>query len=167
MKKLNIWIPISLLFLAVSSACGPKVIEGETMAAEAPAASTGIFDSPDKPATPAPSTASAPSALPSGGDVKDNVHKVVVAEVLPTQRYVYMKVNEGVEEYWIAARKQPVQVGETYYFTNALLKTNFTSKEYNRTFDRIFLVSKLVSQHHGGSDLPSDVVNIPMHGPDK
>lgn len=134
--------------------------------AQTPTTATGIFstttESPATPGTPAPTSA---TVSPGGGDVKADVHKVVVAEVLPTQRYVYMKVNEGVQEYWIAARKQSVKVGETYYFTNALLKTNFTSQEYNRTFAQIYLVSKLVPERHGSAALPSDAIQIPMHGP--
>lgn len=162
-----IWISFLILITLIGCSSGPKVIEGEPLAEAQASPSTGIF-SP----TPAnPGTASQPSpptanGNPGSGDVKAEVHKVVVAEVLPTQRYVYMKVNEGVQEYWIAARKQPVQVGETYYFTNALLKTNFTSQEYDRTFSQIYLVSKLVPEKHGGAGLPSDVVQIPMHGPD-
>ena len=45
--------------------------------------------------------------------------------------------------------KQEVKVGETYYYKRSLLKTNFESKEYNRTFDKIYLVTSLVGANHG------------------
>ncbi len=78
-----------------------------------------------------------------------NVHIVEVLEVLPTKKYVYLKVTENNEEYWIATSKQSVNVGEKYIFRNGILKTNFFSKEYNRVFDKVYLVSKLIPEQHG------------------
>ena len=80
---------------------------------------------------------------------KANVKTVTVKEVLPTEKYVYLLVDEKGTEYWIATRKREVSVGERYFFTNGLLKTNFESKEYNRIFDRIYLVNNIVPIKHG------------------
>ncbi len=74
------------------------------------------------------------------------LHAVVVQEVLPTERYVYLKVKEGQDEFWIAAEKRDVKKGETYFYRGGLLKTDFESKEYNRIFKEIHLVSNLVSE---------------------
>jgi len=87
-----------------------------------------------------------------GTSFTEDLHKVVVKEILPATKYVYLKVTEGGgEEYWIAARKQDIELGGTYFYRNGLLKTNFESKEYNRVFDRIFLVSSLVAEDHGNN----------------
>jgi hypothetical protein len=97
-----------------------------------------------------------------GSGFTDDLHKVTVNEILPATKYVYLKVTEGGEEYWIAARKQDIELGGTYFYRNGLLKTNFESKEYNRMFERIFLVSSLVPEIHGtntgtlSSDFESD-----------
>lgn len=80
-----------------------------------------------------------------------DVHHVKVLEVLPTEKYIYLKVVENEEEYWVAAGKQNVEVGDRYFFRGGLLKTNFESKEYNRVFEKVYLVSKLVSENHGQS----------------
>jgi hypothetical protein len=50
-----------------------------------------------------------------------------------------------------------VKKGETYYYKGGLLKTNFESKEYNRVFDKIYLVSSLVAaKNHGNEASVSD-----------
>lgn len=61
--------------------------------------------------------------------VSNEFHTVVVNEVLPTSKYVYLNVNEGEEKYWIATSSMEVKVGGTYYYKGGLLKTNFESKE--------------------------------------
>lgn len=78
-----------------------------------------------------------PAALEN---VDTNLHRVVVAEVVQSSQYTYLRVGENDREYWVAIAKRPVEVGETYYYDNALEMTNFTSKELNRTFDRIYFV---------------------------
>ena len=103
-------------------------------------------------------------------------HSVVVNEVLPTSKYVYLNVTEGDEKYWIATRSMEVNVGGTYYYKEGLLKTNFESKECNRVFDKMYLIGSLVSADHGNTaksetigDYPSSnqgyqkKEDIPMH----
>jgi len=81
----------------------------------------------------------------------NQVHTVIVDEVLPATKYVYVHVSEGVEKYWVATALKEITVGETYFFRGGLLKTNFESKEYNRMFEKIYLVSQFVPAKHGGS----------------
>ncbi len=82
----------------------------------------------------------------------DDLHSVIVNEVLPTTKYVYLNVTEGNDQYWIATMKQAVIVGGKYYFNGGLLKTNFESAEYNRVFEKVYLVSNLVAENHGSKD---------------
>ncbi len=78
------------------------------------------------------------------------VHKIEVVEILPTEKYLYLKVTELGSEYWIATLKQAgIEKGGTYFFTGGLLKKNFESKEYNRVFDEIYLVDNFVTEAHG------------------
>ncbi len=81
----------------------------------------------------------------------EQIHTVVVKEVLPTTKYVYLLVDEGEEPFWIATISKDVKIGNTYYYKGGLLKTNFESKEHNRMFDKIYLVSKLVELNHGNT----------------
>jgi len=115
---------------------GPKVIQSSTEQNESP--KSGIF-------TPDPSTQVVTSTDQS---FSDDLHTVSVNEVLPATRYVYLNVSEGESKFWIATRKQDVKKGETYFYRGGLLKTNFESKEYNKVFDTIYLISNLVSQDH-------------------
>jgi hypothetical protein len=100
------------------------------------------------------------TTLPKRGEtskstLNKDVHKVVVNEVLPTSKYVYLNVNEGDRVFWIAVVKQDIEVGEHYVFQGGLLKTNFESKEYNRMFEEIYLVTNLIHDH--GDAVPATI----------
>lgn len=141
-------IPVGILTLmclvAMSCSRGPKVIQ---------ATANPVSDN-----QPVETTFEGISAYldmqQQGTSLADGVHRVTVREVLPAARYVYLQVEEGGEEFWIAARKQEVRVGATYFYKNGLLKTRFESKEHKRVFDRIYLVSKLVPEQHGAKEGP-------------
>ncbi len=133
-------ITILMMSFLLITGCnnGPKVIAPTTEAGEAEK-NSGIF-------TPDPSTQVTTNSTSS---FNEDLHKVVVQEVLSTSRYVYLKVKEeGNGQFWIASRKQKAKKGEIYFYRRALLKTNFESKEYNRVFDSIYLVSNLVAEDH-------------------
>ncbi|MDF1550233.1 MAG: hypothetical protein P1P88_20570 [Bacteroidales bacterium] len=94
--------------------------------------------------------------------LNNDLHTVVANEVLQATKYVYINVSEGAEKYWIATQKMEIKIGETYYYNGGLLKTNFESKEFNKVFDRIYLVSNLVGADHashidGNMDIPQNV----------
>ncbi len=78
----------------------------------------------------------------------EGIHTVTVKEVLPTTKYVYLRVTEGEQEFWIATIKTEVKVGGTYFYQGGLLKTNFESKEHKRVFDTMYLVSSIVPSDH-------------------
>jgi len=154
-----------ILLLACITACnnGPKVITPTSNSGNTE--NEGIF-------TPDPATRVIPNPTTKVGN---ELHKVVVEEVLPTARYVYLRVKEGEEEFWIATRKAEIKKGEVYFYRGGLLKTNFESKEYNRIFDEIYLISNLVSEDHSkhitasaksGSNAKKEIVvkeDIPTH----
>ncbi len=117
----------------------PKVIAPSSKASESSEKGSGIF-------TPDPTIQVTTN---SDASFNQDLHKVVVQEVLQANRYVYLNVKEeGNGQFWIATRKQDAKKGEIYFYRRPLLKTNFESKEYNRVFDTIYLVSNLVSQDH-------------------
>ena len=119
---------------------GPKTIPEEA-ADTGQEQSTGIFSSDGERA---PDGAVDPAA-------EKDLHTVVALETLPTTKYVYVRVKEGAEEFWIATLLQEVTIGRSYFYRGGLLKTDFESKEYNRTFDKMYLVSQLVPSDHGNS----------------
>ena len=138
MKTIKIYfIHIFFILTIISCDSGPKKIQAVDLnAASTSKSSTGIFDGS--------------SQEKKNEDVQNNsteesdVKTIEVTEVLPTDKYVYMKSNDGKEEFWVAAIKQEVSVGDKFFFKGGLLKTNFESKEYNRVFDKVYLVSKLI-----------------------
>lgn len=148
--------------MLILSSCnnGPKVITAKSEDNPTEAPSSGIFSEVEN--------ENNSPATENNGSFTDNLHKVVIQEILPAIRYNYLRVTEGGQEHWIAVRKQEVEIGGTYFYRNGLLKTNFESKEYNRVFERIFLVSSLVPEVHGGngtslgSVITSDTENAPI-----
>jgi hypothetical protein len=124
--------------IALSCNNGPKVIEGQTTTTSDNA--SGIFSEN--------SDTQEDKTTKNGGFTED-LHTVVINEVLPASRYVYLKVIEGGEQFWIATSKKEIKVGDTYFYKGGLLKTNFESKEHNRVFDKIYLVTNLVPKDHG------------------
>lgn len=89
-----------------------------------------------------------PSQALSGG-----VHQVLANEILQADRYTYLNVTEGSHKFWIATSKTEAEKGKIYLYKGGLMKTNFESVEFKRTFDTIYLVSNIISasEHPGGN----------------
>lgn len=142
---------VALLMIFFSCNRGPKIISSPVETAPSQS-STGIFSDVGS----VPTTASIETKV-------DDMHSVLVNEVLPTDKYIYLNVTENDETFWIATGKREVNKGETYIYKGGLLKTNFESKEYNRTFDKIFLVSNIVPDTHGHDHNVANPQKIETH----
>ncbi|MEH6537248.1 MAG: hypothetical protein V7719_12695 [Psychroserpens sp.] len=148
-SKMNTSILIMTALMCISCNKNPKVIT-ETSEDNDSVKSSGIFSESE---TPQSDLNVDYNATP----FSEGLHKVVVNEVLPTTKYVYLNVNEGDKQFWIATGKMEAKVGDTYFYKGGLLKTNFESKEYNRVFETVYLVTNLVAEQHGNT---TDKVNI-------
>ncbi len=131
---------VLFLFALALSACDnkPKVIEADATGG-AP-----IFQDPNTPGTAAPAQ-----------EMNIAEHKVVVAEVLNTDKYSYLRVKENGAENWIAITRQDVKVGSTCYYRGGLMKKNFQSKEFNRVFETVFLVGEFSQEGAETSSAPT------------
>ena len=147
--QIAIFIGISLLFFSCDS--GPKVIQSKKK--DKSVLSESYFEWPSGKATPSKKTS-----------FSEGVHKVKILEQMMAQRYVYLRVAEEGKEFWIATRKQEMVIGDTYYYRAGLLKKDFYSREFDRNFEQIYLVSKLVPEKHGGNQLTNpQPVQIETH----
>lgn len=72
--------------------------------------------------------------------------EVVVGDVLQTNSYTYLLVNEKSQQYWIAVTKTDAEIGKTYYFSEGMEMKGFHSKELDRTFDMVLFVGNLSNQ---------------------
>jgi hypothetical protein len=126
MKTLKINVYISLFIYLLMAACHPKPKLYEDDLMEGSEAVGGL---------------NKPSDISAMDDGSLDEHKVKVEEVLNTEKYSYLYVTEDGDKFWIAIPKKDVEIGATYYYTGGLLKRNFESKEYNRVFETIYLVS--------------------------
>lgn len=125
-----------ILLLAISVlSCNskPRVIEGESTTGQV-AVNT----------IPALAETSGAATNPTSDE-----HKVVIEEVLNTEKYSYLQVSENDEKFWIAISKREVEVGDTYYYKGGLLKKNFFSQEFNRVFETVYLVSNIWKEPSG------------------
>ena len=69
--------------------------------------------------------------------------KLLVKEVLHSDRYTYLNgVADSGDEFWVAISKNDFNIGDMLAFEDGILKNNFESKEFNRMFETIYLVSK-------------------------
>ena len=127
MRNKNIFIALFIGVLLAACNSKPKVIESVPIDSNDPKGNfeqqTDLVIAPDK---------------------KLDEHKVIVKEVLNTERYSYLNVAEGGEKFWIAIPRKEVEIGGTYYYKGGLLKRNFESKEYNRVFETLYLVSDVI-----------------------
>ncbi len=86
------------------------------------------------------------------------LHQVEAKETFDSERYTYVRVAEGNEEFWVAISKQPVEVGKQYIFQKGLMKKNFFSPEFNRVFETLYLVSDF---RPAGLSTPNSSLNAP------
>jgi hypothetical protein len=97
----------------------------------------------------------------SSSDIVDNeIHSIKVLEIIPASNYVYLKVKEENDQFWIATKKREINLDSTYFYREALLKTEFKSKIHDRVFDSIWFVTKLVTQMHGARYTSGTTDNI-------
>ncbi len=143
---INISIFFGSVILLISCGNSPKKIEAvntnnsDSYLNASSTSSTGIFDSSSKDKL---NNSNAP-VINNVVNQQEGTRTIEVIEVLPTDKYVYLKSKEGDDEFWVAVLKQEVEVGDKFFFKGGLLKTNFESKEYNRVFDKVYLVSRLI-----------------------
>ena len=145
MKLIEISMSLMIVCL-ISCNQGPKVLESTNKSKDNTATnSTGIFSE---------GSSQSANQEPSGSSSLGDMHIVEVLEILPTDKYVYLRVSEeGQDEYWVATLKKEVELNKKYYYKGGLLKTNFESKEYNRIFDKVYLVSTVVPLNHSKTEI--------------
>jgi len=82
-----------------------------------------------------------------------------IMEVLNTDRYTYLNVaDQNAHNFWMAIPKEAVIVGDKITFEGGLLKNKFESKEFNRIFETLYLVSRFTLTSADGTpkELSSD-----------
>jgi hypothetical protein len=85
-------------------------------------------------------------------------HKIKAKEILNTERYTYMFVEEeGTKDYWIAISNRKVEVGDQFIYRGGLMKKNFFSTEFNREFESILLVGEILPLN---TQVSSDQIDI-------
>lgn len=90
---------------------------------------------------PVSETSGSASAVSEVEDPKDRIHEVTVNEFMHASRYTYLNVTEGDKDFWIAIPYTEVEKGDKYYYKGGVLMYNFESKEHNRVFETLYLVS--------------------------
>lgn len=76
---------------------------------------------------------------------EQDVHEVMITEIVAAPSYTYLKADEKGMEIWMAVTQSDIETGKKYYYSKPLEMTNFKSKELDRTFESILFINKLVS----------------------
>lgn len=105
--------------------------------------------------------------------VDANRHEVVVTEVLNTAEYTYLKVREKGDLFWIATVKlKKPKIGDTYLYKGGIKKKNFRSREFNRVFEILYLVSDIWKEPVAGKNIAdahksiqTPITNTPVNIP--
>ncbi len=124
MRNTFYFLLLLLALTLISCSSKPKVIEPEPVGGQN---NTPIFQE-------------GATTTPSTQEINTSEHKVVIQEALNTDKYTYLRVKENGQENWIAITKRDVKIGSTCYYRGGLMKKNFLSKEFNRTFETLYLV---------------------------
>jgi len=94
----------------------------------------------------------------------NNMHEIVVKEVLQANNYTYVKATENERDIWMAILKNDIEVGKKYYYDEAMEMKDFASKDLDRTFESIYFLQGL---YENPSDFTKTGVQAPndaMHG---
>ena len=121
---------LNSLFFSCNS--GPEIVEADAAATEA---APPLFQDPGATMQGGVNTA------PDQPNLDVAEHKIKAEEVLNTDKYTYVRGKENGQDVWIAVLKQEVKIGSNYVFKGGLMKKNFESKEFNRNFETLYLVS--------------------------
>lgn len=121
----------------------------------------GLYSCKQGPKEEAPSPVEMRVTADGQENVVMDIHKVTVEETITGDKYLYMKVTEGDREYWAATGKADIAEGETYFYNEALVQVDFESRELNRVFDTLYLITQLVPESHGTNMKPVDKVPVP------
>lgn len=70
-------------------------------------------------------------------------HKIEIKEVIQVSSYTYLRVAEGNDIKWLAVPKIQVKVGDIFYYKRGMEMADFKSTELDRTFKRIYFLSRL------------------------
>lgn len=123
--------------------------------------SAGLTSCKQGPKEEAPSPVETQVTADGEENVVMDIHKVTVDQTITGDKYLYMKVSEGDREYWAATGKADIAEGETYFYNEALVQVDFESRELNRVFDTLYLITQLVPESHGTDMKPIDKVPVP------
>jgi len=73
-------------------------------------------------------------------DLPPGMHGVSVTEVIQTNNYTYLQVEENTKKFWIAVVKADSKPGDSVYYSKTYEMKDFVSKELGRTFPSVYFV---------------------------
>jgi hypothetical protein len=95
------------------------------------------------------------SAIVATQPGEPGVHNTTIKEVIQATSYTYMRVKEGMAEYWVATIKDDAKVGDPFTFSEALEMKDFKSKDLDRTFETIYFISDQPAEMNAAAGMPT------------
>jgi hypothetical protein len=81
--------------------------------------------------------------LPRNPNLDQLPNRATVLQSIPSNDYVYIEVRNEQGQFWLAAPRMVLQVGDKVRFSNGTLMRNFYSKKQQRSFDAVWFVSRV------------------------
>lgn len=153
MQNLKISTVLALVLALFACNSKPEVIEADATAGKA---APPLFQDPGATMEGGVHTAPGQPNL----DVAE--HKITAEEVLNTDKYTYLRGKENGQDVWVAVLKQDIKIGGSYLFRGGLMKKNFESKEFNRSFETLYLVSDFRAE--GAATAPASNPHADVQG---
>jgi hypothetical protein len=94
-------------------------------------------------------------------DKTKKVQMAIIREVIQTTSYTYLHVKIDADLQWLAVPLATFKSGDTCYFTGGLVMPDFTSKELNRTFDKVIFLEGVSKTAEEGK---TPGLGAPAHG---
>ncbi len=67
-------------------------------------------------------------------------NQVEVIEAIDAGTYTYVRLNENGKVFWAAINSRPVEIGQSYVYSDATMMLDFESKQLGRTFDTVMFI---------------------------
>jgi hypothetical protein len=71
---------------------------------------------------------------------RSHSNQVTVLEAIDAGTYTYLRLDENGKVFWAAINSRPIQIGQSYTYSDATMMLDFESKQLGRTFDTVMFI---------------------------
>lgn len=69
-----------------------------------------------------------------------SANQAKVVDAIDAGIYTYVRLNENGKVFWAAINSRPIEIGQSYTYSDATMMLDFESKQLGRTFDTVMFI---------------------------